>query len=146
MSALNKLNSTLTGVYQISGNTNDVENAAQATDLTLFTINAESIKNTQDLFYEFASVLNFPEYFGQNWDALHECLTDLSWMPFKGIVLLVKHSKHLYDTKPDDFKKMIQVLLLVTHHWQSQNIAFFVFIHDHSDWNSDLPKWLSPRI
>ena len=131
MSDLNTLNSTLAGVYQISGKTNDVTHAAQATALTLFTINAESIKNTQDLFYEFASVFNFPEYFRQNWDAFYECLTDLTWMHFNGIVLLLKQSKHLYDTKSDDFKKVTQILLLVAQHWQRQNIPFFVFIHDY---------------
>ena len=32
--------------------------------------------------------LRFPEYFGRNWDALVECLRDLSWLPLGRVVLV----------------------------------------------------------
>jgi len=31
------------------------------------------------LLAEIGVVLNFPEYYGSNWDALEECLNDMSW-------------------------------------------------------------------
>ncbi|WP_329787159.1 barstar family protein [Lentzea sp. DG1S-22] len=36
-----------------------------------------------------AEALDFPEWFGQNLDALHDSLTDLSWLPEGEHVLVV---------------------------------------------------------
>jgi len=32
------------------------------------------------LLARFAAALHFPDWFGHNWDALSDCLTDLSWL------------------------------------------------------------------
>lgn len=34
-----------------------------------------------------ADALNFPDYFGRNWDALWECICDLSWLPPGNVIL-----------------------------------------------------------
>ena len=41
------------------------------------------------LFAEVAAALQFPWYFGDNWDALDECLADLDWLPAHGYVLFI---------------------------------------------------------
>lgn len=47
------------------------------------------------LFQEWAAALQFPYYFGHNWDAFDECLADLEWLNSDGIVLLVSNSDRL---------------------------------------------------
>ena len=34
------------------------------------------------------SALDFPDWYGQNWDALSDCLRDLSWLPGAGVAVL----------------------------------------------------------
>ena len=40
-------------------------------------------------FQELAGALRFPDYFGRNWDAVYDCLTDLNWLPAAGYVLVL---------------------------------------------------------
>ncbi len=47
------------------------------------------LRRKLDLFRAFSAELKFPKYFGQNWDALEECLCDLTWLNSPaGVVLL----------------------------------------------------------
>ena len=36
-----------------------------------------SVKDREDLHHQMEAVLNFPEWYGGNLDALHDCLTEL---------------------------------------------------------------------
>jgi hypothetical protein len=50
------------------------------------------LRRKRDLLRALASGLKFPNYFGCNWDALEECLNDLSWLGQQsGIVLIHKY-------------------------------------------------------
>lgn len=57
------------------------------------------------LFDEFAAAWRFPYYFGENWDALDECLTDLEWLPAQSYLALVINAVHLLGTEPVDQRR-----------------------------------------
>jgi RNAse (barnase) inhibitor barstar len=40
------------------------------------------------VFDQFSAALEFPSWFGRNWDAFADCLKDLSWLPAPGYVVL----------------------------------------------------------
>jgi len=54
----------------------------------LHCLDGTRIRDTAGLFDACADSLQFPAYFGNNWDALQDCLSDLSWLPDRGRVLL----------------------------------------------------------
>lgn len=43
---------------------------------TVFVINGSVISDKKSFFVEVARALNFPSYFGKNWDAFDECMED----------------------------------------------------------------------
>src|SRR3954465_14539189 len=69
------------------------------TGYALKVIKGRQCKTPANLFAEFAQVLEFPDYFGHNWDALEECLADLEWLPAKGYILIITEAYHVL---PDD--------------------------------------------
>lgn len=47
------------------------------------------LRSKEKLLGVYAERLEFPDYFGWNWDALEECLRDLSWLPPEQSVAVV---------------------------------------------------------
>jgi RNAse (barnase) inhibitor barstar len=66
--------------------------ASGARDLAVRTLRGAKMRTTLELFDEFAAAFQFPDYFGENWDALKECLEDLSWLPAAGYVIVIRDS------------------------------------------------------
>jgi Barstar (barnase inhibitor) len=52
---------------------------------------------TASLFDEVAAALQFPPYFGENWNALDECLNDLEWLSADAYVVVILGAVHLLD-------------------------------------------------
>jgi RNAse (barnase) inhibitor barstar len=57
-----------------------------------------------------AAVMSFPDYFGRNLDALRDCLTDLSWLPAGGHVLVWQRSAVLRGDDPTAYERIVTVL------------------------------------
>jgi RNAse (barnase) inhibitor barstar len=82
------------------------------------TIRGQKARTSQALFDEFAAALQFPYYFGENWDAFDECLTDLEWLPADAYVLLIENSTHLLETETSDrLSTFFQVLEGAGREW-----------------------------
>ena len=80
------------------------------TGYALKIIKGRQCKTPAHLFAEFAQALEFPDYFGHNWDALEECLADLEWLPAKGYILLITEAGHVLPDDEDEFQTFLEIL------------------------------------
>jgi hypothetical protein len=81
-------------------------------------IRGQKSRTTADFFNECAAALQFPSYFGENWDAFEECLTDLEWLSGDAYVLLITNSSHLLDKEPaEQLHLLLQVLNETGQEW-----------------------------
>jgi RNAse (barnase) inhibitor barstar len=135
-------NADRSGVYQLAAPLDDLARAVGHAALELFRIDLAAANDKKDLLARIAKALSFPEWFGGNWDALHDCLTDLDWLSAKnGYVLVIENSRHLAARRPDDFADFAAVLLSAAEHWQKHGRPFWVFIALCDGSDSGLPRW-----
>jgi Barstar (barnase inhibitor) len=71
-----------------------------------------------DFYNEMAAALQFPEYFGENWDALYDSLCDLPWLAGDGCVLLILSAERLLaDASDDQFRTLVTVVGDAARQW-----------------------------
>jgi len=111
------------GVYRVSRADETVE-AVRGSELSFAII---PISEKTELMQTIAKALGFPHWFGGNWDALEDCLTDLSWREAAGHVLLLEGSQGLPE---DDAGILIDVLTAAAEFWAGQGKPFFAVFVD----------------
>lgn len=102
--------------------------AASALGFTHRILELRGIRNKQEFLALAARDLAFPDWFGFNWDALQDCLTDLSWLPARGYVVVLAHCDEFRAAAPDDFDTLMQVFVTAANFWRSQAIPFWVLL------------------
>ncbi|HMM26376.1 MAG TPA: barstar family protein, partial [Pseudoxanthomonas mexicana] len=80
------------------------------------------------LLLRIATVLDFPDTSGRNWDALSDSLRDLSWLPAPGYVLLFEEAHALRERNETDFDTLLDILDEASQAWAADEVPFWAFI------------------
>ena len=80
------------------------------TEFALRIIQGAKCRTIDGLLTECARALDFPDYFGHNWDALEECLIDLEWLPAKGYVLLIIDAGGVLPDDEEEYETFLEIL------------------------------------
>jgi RNAse (barnase) inhibitor barstar len=113
------------GVYRATADPVVLEVAGEA-GLEVIAVSLAAVRDKDGLMKTLAEALGFPDWFGANWDALEDCLSDLSWREAPGWVLVFRDS----DALPrDDLGVLLEVLRSAAQFWAGRGRPFFaVFI------------------
>jgi hypothetical protein len=113
------------GVYRVA-RADEVLDATRGGSPRVTRILLAGAADKADLLARLARAMHFPAWFGGNWDALEDCLTDLSWHKADGHVLLIEGASSL---KADDFGVLADVLSSSARYWAERGRSFFaVFV------------------
>jgi hypothetical protein len=83
-------------------------------------LRSRKMRNTEELFNEFSAALQFPYYFGETWNAFDECLTDLSWLPADGYLIVILGSDELLAHSQDsglELRTLLRLLDVAGREW-----------------------------
>ncbi|SBT07079.1 conserved hypothetical protein [Candidatus Accumulibacter aalborgensis] len=133
-------NACQTGVYHLpESGLAAVREAADALGLACFEVSLADVVRIDAVLAALGRGLDFPEWYGHNFDALKDCLTDFSWQPAAGCVIIVSHAETLQATHPATFQTLNEVFTAAIAEWRSQGLPLWVFYDLRSDGLATLP-------
>jgi hypothetical protein len=91
----------------------------QYPECAIYRLRGHKAINDTCFFDEAAAVLQFPYYFGENWDAFEECINDLSWIPQTSFLLIFSHADQLLNESEKGFSILMQIIDAANKSWQS---------------------------
>ncbi len=126
------------GVYRAPG-ADALLAEARERGLDAVRISLDGVVAKPALLERIAEALRFPQWFGANWDALEDCLTDLSWRAAAGYLLIFENGGAARDLPPEDYGTLLDVLDSSAKNWATRDTPFFAVFIDPAR-GLDLPE------
>jgi RNAse (barnase) inhibitor barstar len=112
-------------------------------------VRGDRCKTKGGLLHEMAQELEFPGYFGNNWDALDECLGDLEWLRATGFAFIFTNAHEVLCEEEDDYRIFIEVLESAGTYWagaQPEGIPFHALLAIPQAHLQERPNWRVPLL
>ncbi len=106
----------------------DIRRAAESAGLNYTLVHLGGVEDKAGFLGTIARALHFPEYFGSNWDALYDCLTDLSWQPAAGYVLYLASFEVFDSAAAAEAETARSVLREAARFWEENRVPFHAFL------------------
>lgn len=118
------LHAAASGVYRLPPDSAPLRAAAQDADLRWAMVDLRRARGKRALLNAFARVLEFPDAFGANWDALADCLQDLSWLEEQGVVVVVGGAADFAATAAGEYAVLREILVAAADYWRRRGRVF----------------------
>ncbi len=96
----------------------------QAASEQVPSLDGSSLGGKEDLLLALGWALGFPDYYAPNWDALEECLLDMSWQT--GPIAL--HLVHADTLASDLLRTLMDIFLEAGRSWAGQGRCCSLFL------------------
>jgi RNAse (barnase) inhibitor barstar len=102
--------------------------AGGALQFAVLPVDLRGCHDAEAAMREIADILRFPEWFGENLDALADCLSDLSWFPAEGYVLVLEHSSEWRAQETETLETVLEILNDTAERWAQDRVPFWAFL------------------
>ena len=119
----------LAGVYVVeAAGASDFLAAAMALDFAAVTVNLAGCSERDEALERIGAALKFPSWFGRNWDALADCLADMSWWPAAGYLVLIEHPDAWREAEPESFDTLLEIIEEASQAWAEAQKPFWALL------------------
>jgi RNAse (barnase) inhibitor barstar len=94
----------------------------------VFYLDGKEIFSKETFLRKAAEVMKFPAYFGLNWDAFDECITDLTWCPAERYVLFYDRPDVFMQADPTGWQIALDILRSAEEYWGATNTPLALFL------------------
>ena len=108
-------------------------------DFAIAVLDGTDAATRSGFFQAIASSLHFPDYFGHNWDAVYDCLTDLNWLPAAGYVLVLDEFDQFATNEPEQWDIGLKVLREACVFWQPLSRQMLALLYGPRDLAPGVP-------
>lgn len=103
--------------------------AARAAQWEAAVLDLSGVTDKAGLMTAFADALRLPEWFGANWDALADSLTDLEWWPTRGgRLILVREWQVFAKARPDEWGVLQEIFADAAARWRETDTGLVVLM------------------
>lgn len=114
------------GIYRFTRRSSEtVRRFVERTGCTAFQVDLEQSSQLGAVLKRIGTQLQFPEWYGNNLDALHDCLTDSSWREGKSYILVLMNADAL-SADHHGFAELNGVFAAAVDFWKGEGITFVV--------------------
>ncbi|MBE2258633.1 MAG: barstar family protein [Candidatus Accumulibacter sp.] len=113
--------------------------AAAAAGFAVFEVGLGDADRIDEVLAKLGHDLDLPRWYGQNYDALKDCLSDFSWHEAPGYVVIVSRAETLAAENPAAFRTLNEVIAAVIDEWRSRDVPMWVFYDLRADGLASLP-------
>lgn len=128
------------GVYRLPpARSAELLATARQCEFARFHIDLAGVRDKQGFLAVLAKELAFPAWFGRNWDALDDCLADMSWHQGKGFLVIFAHWGDFLAGAPLEFAMALRVFAAAADAWREEGVPFWILFEAAPDTLPDLP-------
>ena len=116
------------GVLPWNGAADPIKAAAAAAKLKFCAVDLHGVGGKSELLDALGKGLKLPDHFGDNWDALADCLEDSDWLGGSGMAIVLRHAGTYGKNYRTDWKTLEEILGEASEYWQERHKPFWVFV------------------
>jgi RNAse (barnase) inhibitor barstar len=105
-----------------------IKKAAALNGLHYTTIDTKYVIGKAVFLQAIARGLDCPDYFGMNWDALSDCLTDMSWKPAPGYVIVFTNFKTVRANMAAEMEIIEHIFASSLQYWKERETGFYIIL------------------
>ena len=122
------------GVYHLPHSGRDaLDETAERLGFACFKVNLRDSADPKVILEALGRDLHFPDWYGANLDALHDCLTDFSWRDAPGYLIVLTGAEMLHADH-SRFAALNDVFAGAIEQWRTRNVPLWVFLRPSRGW------------